>query len=142
VPAGEGAFSTVSGQEEAMTAQEIGEKLVALCTEGKNLDALNTLFSDDAVSIEAVSMPDMPAEMKGLDALRKKHDWWYANNEVHGGDVEGPFPNGDRFAVIFTMDVTPKAGPMAGKRMQMEEIGLYTVEGGKVVKEEFFYTTG
>lgn len=125
-----------------MSTMEIGQKLVALCKEGKNLEVLNTLFSDDAESIEAMSMPDMPAQMKGLDAIRGKNEWWFANNELHSGEVKGPFPNGDRFAVIFNYDVTAKAGPMAGKRFQMEEVGLYTVEGGKIVREEFFYAAG
>jgi hypothetical protein len=31
---------------------------------------------------------------------------------------------------------------MAGKRMQVEEAGLYTVRDGKVVHEEFFYHMG
>ena len=87
-------------------------------------------------------MPDMPAHMKGLEAIRGKNEWWFANNEVHSGEVKGPFPHGDRFAVIFNFDVTSKAGPMAGQRFQMEEVGLYTVAGGKIVKEEFFYVTG
>lgn len=94
----------------------------------------------DAESIEAMSTPEMPAHIKGKDAIRKKNEWWFANNELHGGAVRGPFPNGDRFAVEYEFDVTPKAGPMAGKRMHMEEVGLYTVKGGKVVREEFFYS--
>jgi ketosteroid isomerase-like protein len=125
-----------------MSAMEVGRKLVALCQEGKNLEALDTLYDKDAESIEAMGMPEMPAEMKGLDALRKKNQWWFANNEVHSGSARGPFPNGDRFAVIFNYDVTPKSGPMAGRRMQMEEVGLYTVKGGKIVREEFFYAMG
>lgn len=125
-----------------MSASEIGEKLVALCREGKNLEALQTLYSKDAVSLEAMAMPELPAEMKGLDAIVKKNEWWVQNNELHSGEVKGPFPNGDRFAVIFNYDVTAKSGPMAGKRMQMEEVGLYTVDGGKIVREEFFYTEG
>jgi ketosteroid isomerase-like protein len=44
--------------------------------------------------------------------------------------------NGDQFAVGFKIDVTPKAD---GKRMQMEEVGLYTVRGGKIAEERFFY---
>ena len=40
------------------------------------------------------------------------------------------------------VDVTPKDGPMKGKRMQMDEAGLYTVKQGKVVQEEFFYHMG
>jgi hypothetical protein len=43
--------------------------------------------------------------------------------------------------VVFSYDITPKAGPMAGKRVQMEEVGLDTVAGGKIV-EEFFYSSG
>jgi hypothetical protein len=121
---------------------EIGQKLVALCQQGKNREALDTLYDKDVVSVEAMDMPEMPAEMKGVPALKKKSDWWSANNEVHGGSTKGPFPNGDRFAVIYTFDVTPKSGPRAGKRVQMEEVGLYTVKGGKIVKEEFFYGMG
>lgn len=45
-----------------------------------------------------------------------------------------PHPHGDRFTVIFDMDVTFKP---TGERSKMREIGLYTVEGGMVVREEF-----
>jgi ketosteroid isomerase-like protein len=44
--------------------------------------------------------------------------------------------------VKFWLDVTAKAGPMAGKRIQMNEAALYTVKDGKIVKEEFFYDMG
>ena len=87
-----------------MSAMEVGQKLVALCQQGKNLEALETLYAKDAKSIEAMSMPEMPAEMKGVEALKKKNEWWFANNEVHSGSARGPFPNGDRFAVIFNYD--------------------------------------
>ena len=61
---------------------------------------------------------------------------------MHGVKVEGPWPHGDRFIVRFTLDVTAKSGPMAGKRFSMDEVGLYTVKEGKVVQEEFFYHMG
>jgi hypothetical protein len=32
-------------------------------------------------------------------------------------------------------------GPRSGQRTRMEEIVLYTVERGKIVREEFFYKT-
>ena len=44
----------------------------------------------------------------------------------------------DRFTVYFNLDVTPRA---SGEKVNIKEIGLYTVEGGKVVREEFFYRT-
>ena len=125
-----------------MATNEIGQKLVELCQQGKNLGAIDTLYSKDAESVEAMSTPEMPARMQGVDEIKKKNQWWFANNEVHEGSAKGPFPNGDRFAVIYNFDVTPKNGPMAGKRMRMEEVGMYTVKGGKIVREEFFYTMG
>ncbi|ASD65505.1 nuclear transport factor 2 family protein [Bdellovibrio bacteriovorus] len=56
--------------------------------------------------------------------------------EMHGIEVEGPFPFGDRFAVHYKMDATEKK---TNKRIKMEEVALYTVKDGKIVKEEFFY---
>ena len=121
---------------------EVGKKLVELCSEGKFMDAVDTLYSPNIVSIEACSGPSMPARVEGLAAVKAKGDWWTANHEIHSGKTEGPWPHGDRFIVHFTFDVTPKAGPMAGKRMTIDEAGLYTVKDGKIVQEEFFYDMG
>lgn len=120
-------------------ALSVGKQLVALCREGKNYDAVKQLYAKDVVSIEAHGDESMPARTQGLDAILKKHDWWYANNTTHGGTVEGPFPHGDRFIVYYTMDITPKMGPMEGKRMMFKEAGLYTVKDGKIAHEEWFY---
>lgn len=122
-----------------MTTKEIADRLVALCRVGKNLEAIETLLSDDVVSVEAMSGGDMPALMTGKAAVRGKGEWWVANNKVHSAHAEGPFPNGDRFAVIFKYDVTPTSGPMMGRRMKMHEVALYTVENGLITREEFFY---
>jgi ketosteroid isomerase-like protein len=100
------------------------------------------LYSQDVVSIEAMSGPSMPAQLNGLAAVQEKSAWWAANHEVHGSEIAGPWPHGDRFIVRFTLDVTSKAGPMAGKRMKLDEAALYTVKDGKVIKEEFFYDMG
>jgi hypothetical protein len=121
----------------------VGKKLVDLCREGKNDEAVNTLYSHHIVSVEAgAAGPDMPARMEGIEAIRGKGEWWVNNHEVHKAEVEGPFPNGDRFIVRFKYDVTAKAGPMAGKRMTLDEAGLFTVKDGKITHEEFFYTMG
>ena len=72
----------------------------------------------------------------GKDAVQKKSEWWRENHEVHGGSIDGPYVNGDEFVVRFTMDVTPKA---TGKRMKMDEVGVYAVKNGKLVSERFYY---
>ena len=122
-----------------MTTQQVANQLVALCRAGKNLEAVETLLSADVVSVEATGDETMPAVMNGRDAVRGKNEWWVNNHKVHSRKVKGPYPNGDRFGVIFDFEVTPAVGPMAGKRMHMEELAVYTVADGKVTREEFFY---
>jgi ketosteroid isomerase-like protein len=122
-----------------LTTKEVAQQLVSLCRAGRNMDAINSLFSEGAVTVEAQGDETMPAVMTGIEAIRGKNQWWFENHTVHAASLKGPFPNGDRFAVIFDFEVTAKAGPMAGKRMRMEEVGLYTVENGRVTREEFFY---
>jgi hypothetical protein len=123
-------------------ALEVGKKLVDLCKSGKAMEAITTLYSPQIVSIEPQGGPSMPARMEGLEAIKGKATWWEANHEVHKAEVEGPYPHGDRFIVHFKYDVTAKGGPMAGKRLALDETGLYTVKGGKVTQEEFFYSMG
>ncbi len=122
-----------------MDTKEVGAKLVELCKQGKNLEAIETFYDHGIVSVEAQAAAGMPAVMTGIDAIRGKHKWWVENHEIHSSSAEGPFANGDRFAVIYQFDVTPKDGPMKGKRMAMKEIGVYTVKDGKIVREEFLY---
>lgn len=124
-----------------MTAFEIGKKLVALCKEGKNSECVDTFYADGVVSIEAAE-PQQGGERitKGIEAVRGKGQWWEDNHEVHESNVEGPWPHGDdKFAVRFGFDVTHKP---SGMRMKMDEIAVFTVDNGKIVKEEFFYSMG
>jgi len=115
----------------------VAEELADLCRAGKNLDAVNKLYSPKVVSIEPVGSPEMPAEMKGIDAIRKKNEWWYANNDIHSVEADGPFiGHGDQFAMHYTWDVTAK---QTGKRITMSEMALYTVQDGKIAREQFFY---
>jgi len=122
----------------------VGKKLVEMCNADQSMDFIEQYYSDAIVSVEVTGMPEvgMPREMKGMEAIRAKSKWWYDNHEIHASSCEGPFPNANRFIVIFEMDITPKMGPMAGQRMQMKETGLYTVENGKIVHEQFFYDMG
>jgi hypothetical protein len=120
-----------------MTTPEIANKYVALCQQGKMDACLTELFAKDAVSVEAIELPGLGREAKGLDAIRAKGKAWGENNTVHSAEVQGPYPHGDRFAVRFVFDVTNK---QTGKRSKMDEVGLFSVSGGKISREEFFYS--
>ncbi len=121
-----------------MDTMEIANKLVELCRQGKNHEA-KAFYAADAVSVEAFAPPGAQQEAVGLEAIQAKGAWWRDNHEIHSASVTGPWPNGNRFVVGFKYDVTNKP---SGQRMNMEEVGLYTVDNGKIVREEFFYTGG
>jgi hypothetical protein len=122
-----------------MTTQEVGKRYVTLCQQGKSDVCLDELYAKNAVSVEAAPPPGMDRMAKGLDAIKAKGKGWQASHIIHKAEVSGPFPNEDRFAVRFVFDVTDKP---SGKRMTMDEVGLFTVENGKITREEFFYPAG
>ena len=119
-----------------MTTQEVADKLVKLCSQGKFDEAVESLYSPDIVSMEAGAPPGQSRESKGLEAVKAKGEWWVANHEVHSAVVEGPLVAGSHFAVTFKLDVTFKP---QSRRFTMEEVAVYKVADGKIVYEEFFY---
>jgi SnoaL-like domain len=123
-------------EELTMTTQEVADKLVEFCSQGKFQEAISALYSDDIVSMEAGAPPGQSRESKGIVAIKAKGEWWGANHEVHSNAVAGPLVAGSHFAVTFKMDVTFKP---QSKRFQMEELAVYKVVDGKIVYEEFFY---
>ena len=116
-----------------MDTKELAKAFTSLCAKGEFDAAGQKFWSDDVVSREP--MPGDMAIVKGRKAVQAKGEWWYANHEIHGVKVEGPYVHGNQFVVRFTMDVTPKTG----SRMTMDEVGVFTVANGKIVDESFFY---
>lgn len=55
-----------------MNTMEIARQLVALCQQGKNEEALQTLFSPEVVSVEAMAMADGKQESVGMAAVKAK----------------------------------------------------------------------
>ena len=118
-----------------MSASEVGKQVLDLCREGKNLEAIEQFYANDVVSVESAPFEDMPRTAEGIEAVKGKNQWWVENNEVHSGNVQGPFVHGDdHFSAVVSFDITPKGGD----RMQMTEIGVYTVAGDKIVKDASF----
>ena len=54
----------MSTQVETMSVQEVADKLVDLCREGKHNDAINELYDDNAVNIEPQGSPAQTIEGK------------------------------------------------------------------------------
>jgi ketosteroid isomerase-like protein len=124
-----------------MDTQQIARRLVELCREGKGQQAQDELYSSDAVSVEMEGMQGsgMPTVARGIDAIREKGRQFNAGvEEVHGGSVGDPIVVGNWFAVVMTMDATMKGRG----RVNMQEICVYQVRDGKIVREQFFYDVG
>ncbi|MEM7766102.1 MAG: nuclear transport factor 2 family protein [Pseudomonadota bacterium] len=116
----------------------LAERVVASNKDGSIGALLDDAYAPNCVSAESVAMEGGPGrEATGIDAIRAKWDWWESAHEVHSSTATGPFLHSDnQFGVIFEIDVTDKN---SGQRMQMQELGIYTVDNGKIVREEFFY---
>ena len=121
-----------------MTTKDIGQKLVDLCKAGKNMEAMKALYANDIVTREAAAPPGQQAESKGIEGCLQRNKEWAQAHEIHKATIEGPFPNGDKFAVMFDYDLTRRADK---QHLHMKEVGVYTVKNDKIVREEFFYTT-
>ncbi len=117
-----------------MSTEQIAKDFVALLKEGKHDEAASRFNAEDIVSYE--NMPGPMAVCRGKEAVRQKGEWWAAHHEMHDFSSEGPYLNGDQFAVRFHVDVTVKE---TGERRIMDEVGLYTIGDGKIVEERFFY---
>jgi SnoaL-like domain len=119
---------------------DIAEGLVQFCRKGQFRDAIDRYYSFDIVSVEAIELPALGKEQRGIEAIRGKDAWWADNNEIHSVTANGPFLGAGRyanqFAVHFLLDLTPKS---TGKRVTFAEMGLYTVGDGRIVREEFYY---
>jgi len=120
-----------------MTVKEIANRLAELCRQGKYDTAQKELYSADAVSLEPEHSPGLQT-VKGLDAIIEKgHNFQSMIETVHSSSVSDPIIAGNTFAVAAIFDATFKGMG----RMPMEEVCVYEVKDGKVVKEQFFYKT-
>ncbi len=125
----------MSTLEAVMTTQEVADRMYELFKENKWAEVQQELFSDDAESIEPANSPGMQS-VKGKEALKKKGDDF--NNmieEVHGGYTGQPIVAGNHIAFAMGFDATMKGMG----RQKMDEIAVYEVKDGKIVKEQFFY---
>lgn len=120
-----------------MTTKEVAARFMEFANEGKFDAVQDELYADDCVSIE----PDKADAMgmvnaKGLPAIKEKGKRFNEMvEEMHGGYTNEPIVAGNHFSVAMGMDVTMKG---VG-RVTMDEIAVYEVKEGKIVKEQFFY---
>ncbi len=117
-----------------MDIREIAADMVAMTRAG-DFHIGEKYWADDVVSIESAPGNAM-SRLEGKEAVMGKSAWWYGAHEVHATTTDGPYVNGDRIAIRWTMDITNNE---SGVRMAMDEVALYTIKDGKIVEERFLY---
>jgi hypothetical protein len=121
--------------EQVMTTQDVASRFNELAQTGQWNKIQEELYAGNAVSIEPPHAQGLQSA-EGLDAIKEKGRQFEAMvEEVHGGYSTPPIIAGNHFSVAMGMDCTMKGMG----RMKMDEIAVYEVKDGKIVKEQFFF---
>jgi SnoaL-like domain len=122
-----------------MTAQQVAERLVELCRQGKNIEAVKELYADHVVSHEPPGYSNGPERLDGKAAVLAKTEKFHDMMEaLHSAYVSDPLVAANHFSLTMGMDVTLKG---IG-RTKMDEVAVYEVTNGRITREQFFFPTG
>lgn len=125
----------MSTLEALMTTQEVANRFHDLAQTGQWDKIQEELFAENAVSVEPPHSQGLQS-VQGMDAIREKgKKFGEMVEEMHGGYTTVPVVGGNYFSVAMGMDCTMKGMG----RQKMDEIAVYEVKDGKIVKEQFFY---
>lgn len=113
---------------------EIGHAVASMLRSGTKDHAIWDAWwdSDRITSIEGDG-----STWTGRKALEAKSEAWEAENEVTSFEVKGPFVGATGFALHYAVGLKNRK---TGDAMNMIEVAVYTVENGKVIREEFMYS--
>lgn len=118
-----------------MTTQEVANRLVELCRQSLYMEAAIELYSEDIISIEPDGAPH--PRVQGMEAIAKKGEAWREMmHEILSSEISDPLVAENFFSVAMKSKVRMKDDSV----IDMQEICVYQVVGGKVVEEQFFYT--
>ncbi len=118
-----------------MSTQEVANRFHELAQSGQWNVIQDELFAENAVSNEPPGSQGLQSA-EGLEAIRQKgKQFGEMVEEMHGGYTSEPQVAGRYFSVAMGMDCTMKGMG----RQKMDEIALYEVKDGKIVREQFFY---
>jgi len=115
---------------------EVATTVLALLRDGRYREVEDAWLAPSIVSVEGVGAS---MAWSGKKAVLEKYRTWEGDHDINEMNLEGPWVGATGFAIKFKGDVTQRS---TGQRMQLEEIAVYTVKDGKIVREEFHFATG
>jgi uncharacterized protein YbjT (DUF2867 family)/ketosteroid isomerase-like protein len=118
-----------------LPASEVAERYVAAFRAGR-MDRTTRWIAPDVVRVAPLETDGEHVERRGHTEVMANARQLIQDLEFHSVTVEGPFLQGDRFAVRFSFDVTDRR---TGQRGTSAKMSLYTVADGVITREEVFY---
>lgn len=114
------------------TIHQIAERLVKLCREQKFIEAYRELYGEEAESIDPMYSLMPPA--RGLITLIEREKQFLAKATIHQIEISEPMITGKYFAIRIHMDFNVED---RGRKI-VDELAVYHVKGGKIVRQQFF----
>jgi uncharacterized protein YbjT (DUF2867 family) len=120
-----------------LSSGQVAEKYAAAFRTGQ-IDRAMSLLSPAFVRVAPLETGGREVELRGTRAVLENAERQNAGVEINAVDVGDPLISGDRFAIRFEFDETDRA---SGRRQTTTKLSLYTVDAGRIVREEVFYLT-
>ena len=119
-----------------MNNKELIDRFQDLAMAEKWFEIQDESFADDVESIEPKDSPWLP-DARGKQAVREKAMAWVNRiTAVHSTFTTAPITSENHFVIGRKMDITVQD---LG-RVQMDQLMLYEIRDGKIVKERFYYS--
>jgi len=106
--------------------QEVIDGILA----GRILETFDKYYADDIVMTE-----NGANERVGKTVNRQYEEAFVGNVEFHGAKVGAVIVDGDRAAVEWEFDITPKGQ----ERVVQKQVAVQTWRGGKIARENFYH---
>jgi hypothetical protein len=114
------------------TIKQIADRLISLCREQKFVEAYKELYGEEAESIDPMYSLMPPA--RGLITLIEREKQFLAKATIHEIKISEPLISGKYFAIHIHMDFNVED---RGRKI-VDELAVYHVKGGKIVRQQFF----
>jgi hypothetical protein len=117
-----------------MTTTEVANKFYQLAQQGKWTEIQQEFYADDIITTEPANSKNPEMTIGKKIAIQKGLTFASMIQETHSEYVKEPIVAGNLFAVALGMDITWKNKT----REEFNEIAVYEVSQGKIIKEQFF----
>ena len=119
-----------------MTTEQVAKRYYELIQQHQYEQIQNELYTPNAISIEPENDSNLPLVVEGIEALRQKEGLFFSQvDQMFGSYMSETVVSTFFFSMMTGMDVK-----MKGKqRKKKEQICVFEVRDGRIVKEQFFY---